>query len=99
MKNPLVGIIMGSDSDLIIMNNAALILDEFNIKFGHYFRNKNEQIDPVLTHFSNGGYKMPNFGINIPYVSIGYGRRIEKPEETFTISIGEVDIIFNMSNV
>ena len=28
-----------------------------------------------------------------------YGRRIEKPEETFTINIGEVDIIFNMSNV
>jgi hypothetical protein len=33
------------------------ILDEFNIKFGHYFRNKNEQIDPVLTHFSNGTYE------------------------------------------
>ena len=33
MKNPLVGIIMGSDSDLIIMNNAALILDEFNIEY------------------------------------------------------------------
>ena len=28
-----------------------------------------------------------------------YGRIIEKPEETFTIKIGEVDIIFNMSNV
>ncbi len=28
-----------------------------------------------------------------------YGRLIEKPEETFTIKIGEVDIIFNMSNV
>ena len=33
MTNPLVGIIMGSDSDLIIMNNAALILDEFNIEY------------------------------------------------------------------
>jgi hypothetical protein len=28
-----------------------------------------------------------------------YGRIIEKPNETFTITIGEVDIIFNMSNV
>jgi hypothetical protein len=28
-----------------------------------------------------------------------YGRLIEKPNETFTIKIGEVDIIFNMSNV
>jgi 5-(carboxyamino)imidazole ribonucleotide mutase len=33
MANPLVGIIMGSDSDLIVMNNAALILDEFNIEY------------------------------------------------------------------
>ncbi|MBL0146781.1 MAG: 5-(carboxyamino)imidazole ribonucleotide mutase [Chitinophagaceae bacterium] len=33
MANPLVGIIMGSDSDLTIMNNAALILDEFNIEY------------------------------------------------------------------
>ena len=28
-----------------------------------------------------------------------YGRRIEKPETTFSISIGEVDIVFNMNNV
>jgi 5-(carboxyamino)imidazole ribonucleotide mutase len=33
MANPLVGIIMGSDSDLTVMNNAALILDEFNIEY------------------------------------------------------------------
>src|ERR1700712_534719 len=33
MANPLVGIIMGSDSDLVIMNNAALILDEFGIEY------------------------------------------------------------------
>jgi hypothetical protein len=33
------------------------IIDDFNDKFGHYFRNKNEQIDPVLTHFSNGTYE------------------------------------------
>ena len=28
-----------------------------------------------------------------------YGRKIDKPTNTFTISIGSVDIIFNMSNV
>jgi 5-(carboxyamino)imidazole ribonucleotide mutase len=31
MSNPLVGIIMGSDSDLDIMSNAAKLLDEFGI--------------------------------------------------------------------
>ena len=28
-----------------------------------------------------------------------YGRKIDKPENTFTINIGSVDIIFNTSNV
>jgi hypothetical protein len=29
-----------------------------------------------LTHFSNSGYSMPNFGINIPYLSITYARQL-----------------------
>lgn len=33
MKNPLVGIIMGSDSDLEVMQDAAKILDEFGIAY------------------------------------------------------------------
>jgi 5-(carboxyamino)imidazole ribonucleotide mutase len=33
MKNPLVGIIMGSNSDLTIMKEAALILDHFQIPY------------------------------------------------------------------
>jgi 5-(carboxyamino)imidazole ribonucleotide mutase len=32
-KNPLVGIIMGSDSDLPVMKEAALVLDEFKIEY------------------------------------------------------------------
>jgi 5-(carboxyamino)imidazole ribonucleotide mutase len=32
-QNPLVGIIMGSDSDLPIMKAAADILEQFNIPF------------------------------------------------------------------
>ncbi|MCL6479803.1 MAG: 5-(carboxyamino)imidazole ribonucleotide mutase [Peptococcaceae bacterium] len=33
MKKPLVGIIMGSDSDLPIMKDAAEILEDFNIEY------------------------------------------------------------------
>jgi 5-(carboxyamino)imidazole ribonucleotide mutase len=33
MKQPVVGIIMGSDSDLPVMEEAATILDEFGIAF------------------------------------------------------------------
>ena len=29
-----------------------------------------------LTHFSNGSYQVPNLGINLPYLSIGYGRAL-----------------------
>lgn len=28
-----------------------------------------------------------------------YGRKLEKPTDTFTITIGMVDIVFNMNNV
>ena len=28
-----------------------------------------------------------------------YGRKMDKPKDTFTITIGQVDIIFNTSNV
>ncbi len=33
MKKPLVGIIMGSDSDLPVMQEAVKILDEFNVSY------------------------------------------------------------------
>jgi hypothetical protein len=34
-----------------------------------------------LTHFSNGAFQVPNFGINLPYLSVGYAQRLgkEKP--------------------
>lgn len=32
-EKPLVGIIMGSDSDLIVMGNAFEVLDNFNLKY------------------------------------------------------------------
>ena len=33
------------------------------------------------------------------FIQKKYGRKIDKPENTFTINIGSVDIIFNTSNV
>lgn len=30
-----------------------------------------------MTHFSNGATKVPNLGLNLPYVSLGYGRKIQ----------------------
>jgi hypothetical protein len=33
------------------------ILDEFKEKFGHYFKNKNAEYDPMLNHYTNGTYE------------------------------------------
>jgi aspartyl-tRNA synthetase len=40
-----------------------------------------------------------NFNIAFENTQKKYGRKIDKPELTFTITIGEVDIVFNKSNV
>ena len=33
-----------------------------------------------LTHFSNGAIKVPNLGVNLPYLSVGYARTIRKTQ-------------------
>ena len=65
----------------------------FGLKSIYRFKNSSISLGADLTHFSNGGYKMPNFGINIPYVSIGYGRRIGKKQDY--IEKGSSDIPLN----
>lgn len=34
-----------------------------------------------MTHFSNGATKIPNLGINVPYVSLAYSRQLTEKEE------------------
>lgn len=43
--------------------------------------------------------KEEEFLLAFDFIQKKYGRRLEKPETTFSISIGEVDIVFNMNNV
>ncbi len=33
------------------------IINEFKVRFGHYFKNKNEDNDPMLQHYSNNTYE------------------------------------------
>lgn len=35
-----------------------------------------------MTHFSNAATKVPNLGLNLPYVSLGYGYRIHRSIDT-----------------
>lgn len=47
---------------------------ESRILFGSHSIN----ISLDMTHFSNGSTKMPNLGLNLPFVGLGYGYKIRK---------------------
>lgn len=42
------------------------------------FGNNTLSLKLDMTHFSNGATKVPNLGLNLPYISFGYGRRIQE---------------------
>lgn len=50
-----------------------------------YFKNNWILFGIDLTHFSNGATKVPNLGLNIPQISLGYGRFINYNKEHSTI--------------
>ena len=56
MAKPLVGIIMGSDSDLPVMNQAAEILDKFNIAYEVKITSAHRTPDLMAT-YSKNAYK------------------------------------------
>ncbi|MDX1446831.1 acyloxyacyl hydrolase, partial [Lishizhenia sp.] len=58
--------------------NAAIRL---GLNFNYDFRRTNVQLGIHMMHFSNGATKMPNLGVNLPYVQLGvtrYFRDIER---------------------
>ena len=56
MSKPLVGIIMGSDSDLPVMNQAAEILDKFNIAYEVKITSAHRTPD-LMASYSKNAYK------------------------------------------
>ncbi len=40
------------------------------------WKNHHVSLGLDMTHFSNGASKLPNYGINMPYLSVGYGRNL-----------------------
>jgi len=49
----------------------------FALKQTFGFRNSAFTLAVDMTHFSNGAYKVPNLGINLPYLSIGFQHYFE----------------------
>lgn len=56
MKKPVVGIIMGSDSDLPVMQQAADVLDEFGIPYEVKITSAHRTPD-VMASYSKNAYK------------------------------------------
>lgn len=53
----------------------------------YYFKQNWFSLGIDMTHFSNGAFKVPNLGINLPYMGFAYGRFLKKPEiDTSVIS-------------
>lgn len=66
-EKPLVGIIMGSDSDLLIMKEAADILDEFSIKYEMQIMSAHRSPGHVANYASNA----PERGIKVIIAGAG----------------------------
>ena len=58
-----------------------------------------------MTHFSNGAFKVPNLGINVPYLSLGFGHFVHVQEETvdvpmnLTYSVPQRKVLFGMTGI
>lgn len=64
--------------------NAMIVL---GVESRFVFGNNSAIIGLDMTHFSNAATKVPNLGLNLPYASLGYGRRIQKSNYCDTCSI------------
>ncbi len=49
------------------------------------FGNHSYTLGIDASHFSNSAVKVPNLGINMPFISAGYGYRIHKNEDTIQV--------------
>lgn len=61
MSNPLVAILMGSDSDLPVMNEAAEVLKEFNVSFEMHVMSAHRsphQVADFATNAHGKGFKV-----------------------------------------
>lgn len=43
-----------------------------------------------MTHFSNGAFKVPNLGINLPFASVGFGRTLQHTEKDTLVEADEL---------
>lgn len=55
-----------------------------------------------MTHFSNGAFKVPNLGVNLPYLSLGYARMIRMKQADTLLLHNDLPFkkwLFNISGI
>lgn len=70
------------------LNSLVVLGVESRFRFG----NHTATLGLDMTHFSNGATKVPNLGLNLPYVSIGYGHRIQR--STFCDTCARISLLY-----
>lgn len=60
----------------VAMSTPINALICIGVKSSYRFGRNNLTLGLDMTHFSNGAFKVPNLGVNLPYISLGYGRVI-----------------------
>lgn len=76
----------------IAMSSHVNALINFGLFYEHRFKKSHFNLGLDLTHLSNGASKMPNLGLNLPYITFGFGKRIKQSEINFNTNY---DVLFN----
>ena len=64
------------------------------IKSSYRYKKNTFNVGIDITHFSNAAWKVPNFGINMPFVSLGYARTLKSLS---LVDVHEGDEVLPMS--
>lgn len=62
--------------------NAAIML---GLESRLRFKKSSLSLAIDMTHFSNGSTTVPNLGLNVPFLSVGYGYNIVKPDSIHSV--------------
>lgn len=74
----------------------------FGLDGRYYFKKNWISLGIDLTHFSNAAFKVPNLGINLPYGSIAFGRKVNEGtqlEGTIEKTIPRRKVLFGITGV
>jgi len=69
----------------VAISTPLNVLIEVGVDITKYFNSNWITLGVDLTHFSNGSFKVPNLGLNVPFLSLGYGSFLKTKQESTDI--------------